>query len=355
MASLPIEGLPAGTPLIDIHNTIGAIYIGSIFSVGLLGVTMVQAWLYFDHCPKDPIWMKSVVLAICVVEFLRCTFTSHAAYYYLVQNWGNPTGLNILVWSLKSILLTTKATKVSGHLFFSWRIYMLSPRRRIRNTLTAATVLMTLVDLGKSIQAQSMDGYSQERSQKTLNPLGLAIGIAADITVSCCMVFVLSRSKTGFSKTNRLLNAFIFYAVEAGLITVMAGAAALALDWITSAYMPYVAISFQPFFRAVYTNSLLAILNARMRLRVDVENAIGTTSHLKEPNTGAQGRDAFFRARQRSNAVPDSPSREDVHRTVHLKTFFTTGAADTEDQKLAKLGTPSITSEVARTETSYGP
>ena len=53
--------------------------------------------------------------------------------------------------------------------------------------------------------------------------------MATDATLSICLIFVLSRNKSGFSKTNRLLNSLIFYAVEVGLVTVMVGSLCLAL------------------------------------------------------------------------------------------------------------------------------
>ena len=31
-------------------------------------------------------------------EVLRSTFTAHAVYYYLVQNWGNVAALDAVVW-----------------------------------------------------------------------------------------------------------------------------------------------------------------------------------------------------------------------------------------------------------------
>ncbi|KZV77154.1 hypothetical protein PENSPDRAFT_679358 [Peniophora sp. CONT] len=238
MAAPP--SLPPGNPLVDIHNTFGAVYIGNLFSIGLLGVTIVQAWLYYNHFPKDPIWIKMVVLAVCVVEFLRSTLTSYALYYYLVLNWGNIAGLTTLVWSLKSILVTTMTSKLLGHLFFSWRIYILSPPGRMRYLLTALVIVSTFFDLGKNwdghfcqpvcrhLQSESFSEYTQG-SQRILAPLALATSIAADAIISCCMVFVLSRSKTGFSRTNRLLNMFILYAIEAGLITVVSGTVILIL------------------------------------------------------------------------------------------------------------------------------
>ena len=33
----------------------------SVIKRSLLGMTIIQAWFYYDHFPKDPLWMKLVV------------------------------------------------------------------------------------------------------------------------------------------------------------------------------------------------------------------------------------------------------------------------------------------------------
>ena len=69
---------------------------------------------------------------------------------------------------------------------------------------------------------------------KLLAPIAFATAVSVDVTITSCLVFVLSRNRTGFSRTNRLLNTLIFYAIEVGVITVLAGTLCLILVCVVS-------------------------------------------------------------------------------------------------------------------------
>ncbi|KZV67235.1 hypothetical protein PENSPDRAFT_61244 [Peniophora sp. CONT] len=250
MADMPV--LPPGTPLVDIHNTFGAIFIGCLASMTLLGMTLMQAWFYYQHFPEDPLWLKLVVVGTCVTEFLRSTFTANTVYYYLVQNWGNPNGLPVIVWSFSTIVLMTNLGELFGHFYFAWRIYMLSPRGKLRYTLSGLVVFFTLWNFGMGVsnyvalaRASSLTAYAGG-SQVVLAPLALATAISTDVSIAASLIFVLNRSRTGFSKTNRLINTLIFYSVQVGAITVVADAVCIGTNLSTtrrfssiiSVYMP---------------------------------------------------------------------------------------------------------------------
>ena len=53
----PLE-LPPG---ITLHNTIGALEIGTVFSIILFGIASLQALQYFTSGEKDALWLKGMV------------------------------------------------------------------------------------------------------------------------------------------------------------------------------------------------------------------------------------------------------------------------------------------------------
>lgn len=80
----------------------------------------------------------------------------------------------------------------------------------------------------RSVKAKNLTDYSKG-AQVVLAPFAIATAIATDVSIACCLIFVLNRSRTGFSKTNRLINTLIFYAIQVGAITIVADAACIAL------------------------------------------------------------------------------------------------------------------------------
>ncbi|KAI0343422.1 hypothetical protein BDW22DRAFT_1168421 [Trametopsis cervina] len=244
-------------------NSFAPVHIGSTVSVGLLGITILQAWLYYYNYPDDNLYTKLLVAVVCVVEFIRSSFTVHAAYYYLVLNWGNPDALNAIVWSLSLLLLMTKIVELMVHLYFAWRIWTLSRLLVVRWTLTAVVVTLTLWNCAMgiatyviSIESAGISAYATG-AQKILSPFGLAVAILTDFTIMVSLIFLLNRGRSGLSRTNRIINTLIFYAIQAGMITVLADIVVIVLNH----YIDRIGFEYLGVYSVVgnlYANSLLA-------------------------------------------------------------------------------------------------
>ncbi|KAI6096444.1 hypothetical protein EV401DRAFT_2043668 [Pisolithus croceorrhizus] len=52
------------------------------------------------HYAEGVLTLKSVVAAIWVLDTLHVVFVRHALCYYLIANYGVPTSLEYIVWSL---------------------------------------------------------------------------------------------------------------------------------------------------------------------------------------------------------------------------------------------------------------
>ncbi|KAH9935962.1 uncharacterized protein BXZ73DRAFT_100434 [Epithele typhae] len=323
MDAFPI--LPPGTPLVDIHNTFGAAYIGSLASMGLLGATVLQAWFYYNSFPEDPKWIKLMVFCVVAIEFIRSTFTAHAVYYYLVLNWGNVLGLQGIVWSLSSIVITTNIGELFGHLYFAWRIYMFSVGW-MRPVLTGLVVVLTFWNFGMGTatfvnlaQATNINDYTGG-AQTVLAPFALATAIATDVAIAACLVFLLSRTRTGFSRTNRIINLLMFYAIQVGAITVLADVAVIILnhyiDRVGFAYIGVYAV-----IGNLYANSLLASLNARTALKSNLSTVL-SSMQAATGRSHSTGQSSTIRSAGSPKITPND-------RAIHLQTFESaTGAAE---------------------------
>jgi hypothetical protein len=93
---------------------------------------------------------------------------------------------------------------------------------------TATLLFSHHIFMQHRLQAKTFQSYTKG-DQNVLAPFALATAIATNIAISASLVFVFSRSKTGFNKTNQLLNTLIFYAIQVGIITVLSEIAVLIL------------------------------------------------------------------------------------------------------------------------------
>ncbi|KAK6988898.1 hypothetical protein R3P38DRAFT_2804165 [Favolaschia claudopus] len=109
---------PSFTPP-PLDNTLGAGYIGVFVSSAyavqafswdapaqffcrLYGLTCLQTYNYFNQqaTKKDPIFLKSCVICLWVVETLHSACIAHAMYFYSVSHFGNYLTLTTAVWSI---------------------------------------------------------------------------------------------------------------------------------------------------------------------------------------------------------------------------------------------------------------
>ncbi|KAI0700466.1 hypothetical protein BC835DRAFT_421667 [Cytidiella melzeri] len=332
-------------------NTFGVVQIGGTASVGLLGVTTLQTWFYYYTYPEDNLATKLLVAVVWIIEFVRSSFLVHAAYHYLVLNWGNPAALSVIVWSVSSLPLTTNLGELFGHLYFAWRIWMLSQMLAMRWALTSLVVILAVWNFGMglatyiiSLQSASVDAFVSG-AQKVLSPFALSTAISTDVAIMASLIFLLNRgrSRTVFAKTDRLINTLTFYAIQAGMITVLADVVIIVLNQ----YIDRIGLYYLGIYSVVgnlYANSLLASLNARASLRTKDNGPITTTNNsswhaASPPNT---------RSTNTLHPTDHSGQQKDAY---HLRMLppskQTSGSRDSEDVKIEGAPVYALNDQIA--------
>jgi len=258
MASVP------NLPHFDLKPSFGALYIGILTSIGLLGITTLQTWLYYQRFPKDPILLRFIVAGVWILELLHSVCGAHALYHYVILNWGNPLALEQSIWSLDITLPLTAFVETTVRAFFMWRIWIVSGNNWIFPSIIATFGLGAFAcTIGTYILSVIKKNFADfGHITHVVSTTGLAFSIAADLTVTCTLCYYLNHRRTGFSKTNQLLNRLIFFAVNIGLLTSMTDIAVL----VCSSALMGESLAYLAVYEIVskfYANSLLATLNIR--------------------------------------------------------------------------------------------
>ncbi|KAF8881881.1 hypothetical protein BD779DRAFT_1788100 [Infundibulicybe gibba] len=287
--------------------TFGALLIGGYASIGLFGVLTLQCWLYYSRFPGDLSRIKLMVAFIWISELLRSCFIVHATYYYTVIQWGNPSPLSSAVWSLQLILIMTVVVELVVHLYFAYRVWIVSGRQWL---MTSIICFFTLSNFGMS-QCSSHDTELQHHCvivmgvceyafsvvETTFNKItggftgdfataALCCVVATDWTITGSLIYYLrrGRSETQSSRLNTVVNRLIFYAINVGALISAVDLVVLGLSSAKLDNLYYLGL-----FETVgnlYANSLLASLNARMSLRqADNLSSFNAASQAIHQNT----------------------------------------------------------------------
>lgn len=249
-----------------IDSTFGAYLIGVVISAILYGVTCVQVWYYYVSYPTDPWHIKSLVFAVFASDTVHQALVTHSAYIYLVSDITNPAGLQDLVWSLIVEVLFNAITAFLVQCFLSMRVYRLSnksiPVTVIVMSSVIAEFVLSITYVAKALPIQTFAGLLE---LKGISSAVNATTAASDVLIAGCLCFLLQKSRTGFRRSDTMINKLMLFSLNTGLLTGIFAVASL----ISISVWPdaFIYIAFYFCVGRLYCNSLLATLNARRIIR----------------------------------------------------------------------------------------
>lgn len=253
-----------------IPDGFGSALMGGLVSTLLYGITNLQIYLYFMHY-EDGLAMKVLVSVIWILDTLHISFVCHILYYYLITNYGVPTSLDYIIWSLPASVLVNVFVVSIVQCFFARQIYRLC-RPGVKWLVTGPIILFVLAQFGFGVETVILEFINRNASVQTqityydVTPAWATIVVAEVlITVSLCVLLYDSNSRSVlFPRTKRLVNTLIIYAVNRCLLTSLVAIADLV---IAIEVQDTWSIGLDFVIGKLYANSLLASLNSRERVR----------------------------------------------------------------------------------------
>ncbi|KAJ7347626.1 hypothetical protein DFH08DRAFT_1080498 [Mycena albidolilacea] len=234
----------------------GALLIGVLVSTFFQGVLSVQAYIYYENFPEDPLSLKALVGFVWTLDFVHLVLISHAMYYYLVTNWGNVAALGLTTIELDLHLA-----------YFLHRVWRFSNRNKLLTGVLTTGCTATLV-LDLLLAAQTIAGrYSTKiaPSSKRQSIAVFSTGGANDLAIALVLCWYMQRRKSEFDRTKFVLTRIIRFTVSTGLVTSLLALGTLA------AYVgspdTFIWLAMYVSLGRMYTNALLATLNSRRKLR----------------------------------------------------------------------------------------
>ncbi|SJL11125.1 uncharacterized protein ARMOST_14528 [Armillaria ostoyae] len=103
-------------------KTLGAVYIGATIAAILFGITILQTAIYYQRFRKDWWVYRYSVALLWILDALHVALSTHALYFYLIENFGNLEVLNEVVWSFKLQLLFDTLTVVGVQTIYAVRL-----------------------------------------------------------------------------------------------------------------------------------------------------------------------------------------------------------------------------------------
>ncbi|KAJ4490502.1 hypothetical protein J3R30DRAFT_3422234 [Lentinula aciculospora] len=258
-----------------LDNTMGAMLLGILVSAVLYGISLVQTFFYFNRYHNDAWYLKSLVAATVFFDTLHLCFIVHTIYFYLVSRYYDNEQLNYMVWSVLAEAIPTGFTGALVQTFYTVRVWRLSKKNHILAVAIMSIVFaQTACGTAWVIISLQLSTFQQLLGISSWTMSINALSTAADVIIAASLCFLLAQSRTGFKHSDTVINKLILFGVNTGLATSICAIASL-VSLIASPNT----LLYAPFYFCIgrlYSNSLLATLNARNQIR----NGSNDTEHM---------------------------------------------------------------------------
>ncbi|KAJ7513098.1 hypothetical protein B0H11DRAFT_1948653 [Mycena galericulata] len=238
----------------EFDQTIGFTLMGVLINTYLTGIIMAQFFTYWTSKDQDHWGTRSLVAFLFIINAAQA-----AAVIYMSCNFANP-----------NVVAMTAVLALVNQAFQSWRIYAFTKSKVIIGFI----VVIALATCGMGIAAAVQSWiFSELAKLKALQPVveaNLALQSALDVAIAIILSVSLSKSKTKFPKTDKVLSRLMRTAVQSGSFTaVFALGSLLSFRYSPDTYM--IALFALPIGR-IYTHTLMDHFNSREELRGILSN-----------------------------------------------------------------------------------
>ncbi|KAL5482961.1 hypothetical protein ACEPAI_9556 [Sanghuangporus weigelae] len=314
----------AQIPALD--NTMGVLYLG----VTLWGMSTVQMYYYYNNYPQDPVWIKLLVGTVWALDTTHQGLIIHSVYVYLITQYGNLTFLNVIVDTLLIEVLFNAVIVFLVQAFFLLRVWRLSQKNIPVVVVLGALILASLVlSIVYTVKGLDIRVFSRLTEIYALNRSINVINAVTDVALAAALIYLLQQSRTGFKRSNHIINRLIFFSLNTGLLTSIDAIVTLVMNTMYGSTFLYILFFLNT--SRLYTNSFMATLNSRKAFRGLDDSTDGESFSLSQS-----------RYRSQTVGVETPAGLKASNRTHALSVKVNTETVMTRDQEesTVKHGTP---------------
>ena len=260
----------------------GPFLIGIMINVLLLGVLVLQVYLYFVTYKDDKRWMKLFIWVLFLLDFFNTIFLVIYIYDRLIINFGNDekAATENWVFSTDPVLAGLITAMVQG--FFAWRVKVITSSYWAVGAICICAAGNFAGALASCIYSTFITNFIDFISFENVVILWLAASALADIIIACVLVWHLRTLRTGFTATDDVINRVIRLTLQTGLLTAICATINLIIFCSVSSGIYLI---FNIPLPKLYTNSLLSSLNSRKGGGFDASQRSGN-AQLKSGSGG---------------------------------------------------------------------
>ncbi|KAH6917756.1 hypothetical protein BKA70DRAFT_1415805 [Coprinopsis sp. MPI-PUGE-AT-0042] len=272
---------------------------GLMINVLLLGIMVTQLYTYYTTYKKDAVWIKVFVGYLFIADIVNTALCYASVYTTLIQHFGDFDKLFTADWIFATEPATTAIIASSVQLFFAWRVHVLTQKWKHVSPVLVGLVTLTSLTSGVAGITTAWEicrypNFDGARKHGATVCTWLAATAVCDALITIVLVIALRKQKTGFKRTDLVVDRIIKLTVHTGLLTMVVAILDLVFFLISPSGL-HLLFGFP--LSKLYTTSVMSSLNFR-RVNADgsnVETDKGGNSHSTASRIGGPGFTSTFR------------------------------------------------------------
>ncbi|KAF9520191.1 hypothetical protein BS47DRAFT_848631 [Hydnum rufescens UP504] len=211
-------------------NIVGGSIVGNLLTALCFGVLTIQTFSYYNAFPNDRRRSKLIVGFLWTLEAFQLSCGTQSLYWWIVTNYNNPSAVGYATWEFTTFQISAACTSVTVQTFFAHRIYSLSANVYLGALVQALVLVQFGFGAATSVTSNMALEFVVEVKEWTWVAISwLAMQAIADIVIATCMCLLLRRRRTGFQKTDSVINRMLLYTINTGLVTSVLSCIVLAM------------------------------------------------------------------------------------------------------------------------------
>jgi len=238
----------------------GPILIGFTFNAILLGVMMTQVYIYYTSFKKDKIWIRVFVSILFFFDILNTACDAAYIYEALIIHFGDTAYLNVVTWLFDTDPAITGIIVAAVQTFFAWRIHLLTKNWILPLVIVATAISGGVTAILTPVEVARAPFFIDLIRSKATIIIWLSSEVLGDILITATLVTYLTRRKTGFERSDMLIDKIIRITIQTGLVTAIVATINL-LVYLLNPTGLHLLFNFP--LAKLYSNSLMSTLNSR--------------------------------------------------------------------------------------------
>ncbi|KAF9062509.1 hypothetical protein BDP27DRAFT_1336528 [Rhodocollybia butyracea] len=280
-------------------------FVGTVISLILSGITILQAWTYFPS--KDRTFIQIIAACMIMLDLISTGLISQGTWYYLIPRFGSLLPLQSLVPTLGAECTISVVIIFICQSYFVWQILTVSGQRPYQRVICGVIMVFAVTSFigGMAcsiIMVTDKGNILMNRSYQFAVSAGIAKGASSvtDILATATFCWSLDASKTGVKRTDSIIKRLISYIIQRGIVVTAIQTLFLLLFFLTESHTYWLALHVNV--TRLYANTFFAMLNGRDNIRAKAQNTYTMTmaisgdtggTYNQSFNASAGGQDVF--------------------------------------------------------------